>query len=100
MPSAYMHAHTTVMPFIHELHIACKNVLISYSSMMHAYACCTSNHIVFKELMNADTFHKPGPHSHTTLSSVQMHVKYIPTCRERCTLYAIIMAQILVVKIC
>ena len=73
MPSADMHAHTTVMPFMHELHMACKNVLISYSSMMHAYACCTCNHIVFKELMSADTFHKPGPHSHTALSSVQMH---------------------------
>ena len=38
-----MHAHTTITPFMHELDIACKNVLISHSSMMHAYACCTCN---------------------------------------------------------
>ena len=31
-----MHAHTTVTPFMHDLDIACKNVLISHSSMMHA----------------------------------------------------------------
>ena len=38
-----MHAHTTVTPFVQELDIACKNVLISHNSMMHVYACCTCN---------------------------------------------------------
>ena len=36
-----MHAHTTITPFMHDLDIACKNVLISHNFMMHAYACCT-----------------------------------------------------------
>ena len=31
-----IHAHTTVTPFVHELDIACKNVLISHNSMMLA----------------------------------------------------------------
>ena len=35
-----MHAHT---PFMHDLDIACKNVLISHYFMMHAYACCACN---------------------------------------------------------
>ena len=40
---ACMHAHTTVTPFMHELDIACKNVLTSHSSMIHAHTCCTCN---------------------------------------------------------
>ena len=53
-PSAYMHAHvhacmlvrswhTTVTTFMHDLDIACKNVMIIHNSMMHAYASCTCN---------------------------------------------------------
>ena len=38
-----MHAHTTITPFMHDLHIACKNMLISHNFMMHANACCTCN---------------------------------------------------------
>ena len=39
----YMHAHTTITLFMHDLDIACKNVLISHNFMMHAHACCTCN---------------------------------------------------------
>ena len=38
-----MHVHTTITPFMHDLDIACKNVLISHNFMMHANACCTCN---------------------------------------------------------
>ena len=38
---------TTITPFMHDLDIACKNVLISHNFMMHANACCTCNHIMF-----------------------------------------------------
>ena len=31
-----MHAHTTITPFMHDLDIACKNVLISHNFMMLA----------------------------------------------------------------
>ena len=36
-------AHTTITPFMHDLDIACKNVLISHNFMMHANACGTCN---------------------------------------------------------
>ena len=39
----YMHAHTTITPFMHDLDLACKNVLISHNFMMHVNACCTCN---------------------------------------------------------
>ena len=39
----YACTHTTITPFMHDLDIACKNVLISHNFMMHANACCTCN---------------------------------------------------------
>ena len=32
-----------LLHFMHDLDIACKNVLISHNFMMHANACCTCN---------------------------------------------------------
>ena len=40
---AHAGMHTTVRYCMHELDIACKHVLISHDSMIHAYACCTCN---------------------------------------------------------
>ena len=44
-----MHAHTTITPFMHDLDIACKNVLISHS--MHMLAALVTLYKVLKFLL-------------------------------------------------
>ena len=62
-----MHAHTTITPFMYDLDIACKNVLISHNFMMHANACCTCNHIMFPPTLAKE------PHYSDDLTSLMHH---------------------------
>ena len=70
-----MQAHTTITPFMHDLDIACKNVLISYNFMMHANACCTCNLIstCTKELCFLSHWLKNPIIQMTSLDSLMHH---------------------------
>ena len=66
-----VHVHTTVTPFVHELDIACKNVLISHSSMMRCCTCSLISTCTMFPLTLAKEPHYSDDFFHLTTPSLQ-----------------------------